>query len=70
MVRNSDPFFIWTCRRDTINFRFLRKETMVNHFAKNGAFTTKVRRALNLQVGLESLHGGGTVEVRFVEVPH
>ncbi|XP_022081053.1 tubulin monoglycylase TTLL3-like isoform X2 [Acanthaster planci] len=41
MVRNNDPFFIWTCRRDTINFRFLRKETIVNHFAKNGAFTTK-----------------------------
>ncbi|XP_033644540.1 tubulin monoglycylase TTLL3-like [Asterias rubens] len=41
IVRNSDPFFIWTCRRDTINFKFLRKETIVNHFAKNGAFTTK-----------------------------
>ncbi|XP_038067441.1 tubulin monoglycylase TTLL3-like isoform X1 [Patiria miniata] len=49
MVRNNDPFFIWTCRRDTINFRFLRKETIVNHFAKNGAFTTKTGLCTHLR---------------------
>ncbi|XP_071815936.1 tubulin monoglycylase TTLL3-like isoform X3 [Apostichopus japonicus] len=41
MVRNITPTFIWTCRNGSIDFKFLRKDTIVNHFEKNGAFTTK-----------------------------
>ncbi|KAJ8046689.1 Tubulin monoglycylase TTLL3 [Holothuria leucospilota] len=41
MVRNITPTFIWTCRNGSIDFKFLRKDAIVNHFEKNGAFTTK-----------------------------
>ncbi|XP_042304874.1 tubulin monoglycylase TTLL3 isoform X2 [Sceloporus undulatus] len=49
LVRNQTPYFIWTNRRDVIDCRFLRKEQMMNHFAKAGTFTTKVGLCLNLR---------------------
>lgn len=42
LVRNQTPYFIWTNRRDAIDCRFLRKEQVMNHYAKAGSFTTKV----------------------------
>uniref|UniRef100_A0ABM5FCM1 Tubulin tyrosine ligase 3 n=1 Tax=Pogona vitticeps TaxID=103695 RepID=A0ABM5FCM1_9SAUR len=49
LVRNQTPYFIWTNRRDVIDCRFLRKDQMMNHFAKAGSFTTKVGLCLNLR---------------------
>ncbi|XP_071960239.1 tubulin tyrosine ligase 3-like isoform X2 [Antedon mediterranea] len=49
VVRNAAPNFMWTCRRDSIDFKLLRKDTIVNHFAKNGSFTTKVGLCTNLR---------------------
>ncbi|XP_033106733.1 tubulin monoglycylase TTLL3-like isoform X3 [Anneissia japonica] len=49
VVRNATPNFMWTCRRDSIDFKLLRKDTIVNHFAKNGSFTTKVGLCTNLR---------------------
>nr|XP_014353250.1 PREDICTED: tubulin monoglycylase TTLL3-like [Latimeria chalumnae] len=43
LVRNEIPYFIWMTRRDSIDCRFLRKEQMMNHYARAGSFTTKVR---------------------------
>ncbi|XP_062400960.1 tubulin monoglycylase TTLL3 [Sardina pilchardus] len=49
LVRNELSFFYWTTRRDTIDTRSLRKEQMINHFAKAGTFTTKVGLCVNLR---------------------
>ncbi|XP_077187450.1 tubulin monoglycylase TTLL3 [Paroedura picta] len=49
LVRNQIPYFIWTNRRDVIDCRLLRKEQMMNHYAKAGTFTTKVGLCLNLR---------------------
>ena len=40
IVRKSMPILLWTLRRDDIDFRFLHKEQIVNHFTST-AFTTK-----------------------------
>ena len=42
IVRNVNPTFIWVLKRDVIDYRFLTKEQMVNHYCKAGSFTTKV----------------------------
>ncbi|XP_053157556.1 tubulin monoglycylase TTLL3 isoform X2 [Hemicordylus capensis] len=49
LVRNQIPYFIWTNRRDVIDCRFLRRDQMMNHYAKAGTFTTKVGLCLNLR---------------------
>jgi len=49
MARNCAPQFIWCIRRDAIDFRYLRKDQMVNHYGQNGAFTTKVGLCTNLR---------------------
>ena len=41
MVRNEIPTFQWTTRTSSIDWRFLQKDQIVNHFAKAN-FTTKV----------------------------
>ncbi|NWJ00666.1 TTLL3 monoglycylase, partial [Crypturellus undulatus] len=49
LVRNQMPYFIWTSRRDAVDGRTLRKEQVLNHFAKAGSFTTKAGLCLNLR---------------------
>lgn len=49
LVRNELTYFYWTTRRETIDTRSLRKEQMINHFAKAGTFTTKVGLCVNLR---------------------
>ncbi|XP_043933579.1 tubulin monoglycylase TTLL3-like [Protopterus annectens] len=49
LVRNEVPYFIWTTRRDVIDCRFLRKDQMMNHYARAGSFTTKVGLCVNLR---------------------
>ncbi|XP_029457009.1 tubulin monoglycylase TTLL3 isoform X2 [Rhinatrema bivittatum] len=49
LVRNEIPYFIWTTRRDSIDCRYLRKDQMLNHYARAGSFTTKVGLCLNLR---------------------
>ncbi|XP_062056394.1 tubulin monoglycylase TTLL3 isoform X2 [Lepus europaeus] len=49
MVRNETPYFIWTTRRDVLDYRFLSKDQIINHYARAGAFTTKVGLCVNLR---------------------
>ncbi|XP_077307911.1 tubulin monoglycylase TTLL3 [Lithobates pipiens] len=49
LVRNETPYFIWTTRRDAVDCRFLKKDQMMNHYAKAGSFTTKVGLCVNLR---------------------
>ncbi|XP_075687781.1 tubulin monoglycylase TTLL3 isoform X2 [Rhinoderma darwinii] len=49
LVRNEIPYFIWTTRRDAVDCRFLKKDQMMNHYARAGSFTTKVGLCTNLR---------------------
>ncbi|XP_059571949.1 tubulin monoglycylase TTLL3 isoform X3 [Alligator mississippiensis] len=49
LARNQVPYFIWTNRRDVVDCRALRKEQVMNHYARAGSFTTKVGLCLNLR---------------------
>ncbi|EDO44351.1 predicted protein, partial [Nematostella vectensis] len=49
MVRNAVPSLIWTVKRDDIDFKFLRKDQIVNHYSKAHSFTTKVGLCMNLR---------------------
>ncbi|KAM4722769.1 tubulin monoglycylase TTLL3 [Rhinophrynus dorsalis] len=49
LVRNEDPYFIWTTKRDAVDCRFLKKDQMMNHYARAGSFTTKVGLCINLR---------------------
>lgn len=42
LVRDQVPYFIWTNRHGAIDCRRLRQDQVVNHYARVGAFTTKV----------------------------
>ena len=49
MVKSFNPTFIWTVRAGNIDYSYLSKDQMVNHFNKNGAFTTKIGLCSNLR---------------------
>ncbi|XP_041347464.1 protein monoglycylase TTLL8-like isoform X2 [Gigantopelta aegis] len=49
MVRNVNPSFIWVLKRDAIDYRFLTKDQIVNHYCKAGSFTTKVGLCINMK---------------------
>ncbi|XP_053325580.1 tubulin tyrosine ligase 3-like [Spea bombifrons] len=49
LVRNEDPYFLWTTRRDSVDCRSLRKDQITNHYAHAAAITTKVGLCVNLR---------------------
>lgn len=48
-VRNAVASFIWTTKRDDLDFKFLRKDQIVNHYSKAGSFTTKAGLTRNIR---------------------
>jgi tubulin monoglycylase TTLL3/8 len=48
-VRNADPNFVWTLRRDDSLYHNLLPSAFANHFAKASSFTTKVGLCANLR---------------------
>ncbi|XP_061408016.1 tubulin monoglycylase TTLL3 [Lethenteron reissneri] len=49
LVRNEVPYLIWTTRCGSVDTKLLRKEQMLNHFARAGSFTTKVGLCVNMR---------------------
>nr|XP_009861473.2 tubulin monoglycylase TTLL3 isoform X2 [Ciona intestinalis] len=49
MVRNETSMFQWTTRTGAVDWRFLQKDQIVNHFSKAN-FTTKVGLCVNLRM--------------------
>ncbi|BFZ08443.1 hypothetical protein BsWGS_11482 [Bradybaena similaris] len=49
MVRNVTPSLFWVLKRDAIDYRYLTKDQMVNHYCKAGSFTTKVGLCVNMK---------------------
>lgn len=48
IVRKTMPIFLWTLKRDDINFQYLHKDQIVNHFLSARSFTTKAGLCLTL----------------------
>jgi len=44
LIKNYNSTFIWTVRAGNVDYSYLNKDQMFNHFNKNGAFTTKVTK--------------------------
>ncbi|XP_008047144.1 protein monoglycylase TTLL8 [Carlito syrichta] len=44
LVKNETPYFLWTIKRDVIDYHSLTGDQMLNHYGKTASFTTKVRR--------------------------
>ena len=42
LLKDIPPTFIWTIKRDDIDFKFLNRNQIVNHYCKASSFTTKV----------------------------
>ncbi|KAF1499408.1 Tubulin monoglycylase TTLL3, partial [Megadyptes antipodes antipodes] len=49
LVRDQEPYFIWTNRCGAVDCRLLRQDQVLNHYAQVGAFTTKEGLCLNLR---------------------
>ncbi|XP_069083666.1 protein monoglycylase TTLL8 [Pleurodeles waltl] len=49
LIQNEMPYFIWTVRRDVIDYHHLTKNQMLNHYGRTGCFTTKIGLCLNLR---------------------
>jgi hypothetical protein len=53
LVKNYAPTFIFTVKCGAVDYNYLQKEQMINHFNKNGCFTTKVLLVLCAKVRLQ-----------------
>ncbi len=42
LVKQFSPSFIFTVKTGTIDHNYLNKDQIINHFNRNGTFTTKV----------------------------
>ena len=42
LVKNETPYFLWTIKRDIIDYHSLSCDQMLNHYGKTASFTTKV----------------------------
>ncbi|XP_054574561.1 protein monoglycylase TTLL8 [Eptesicus fuscus] len=49
LVRNEIPYFLWTIKRDSIDYHSLSGEQMLNHYGKTASFTTKIGLCLNMR---------------------
>ncbi|EPY84852.1 hypothetical protein CB1_000437003 [Camelus ferus] len=41
LVKNEMPYFLWTLKRDIVDYHSLSCDQMLNHYGKTAAFTTK-----------------------------
>lgn len=57
LVKNEMPYFLWTIKRDVIDYHSLNCDQVLNHFGKTASFTTKVSRRARAGALLRA--GGG-----------
>ena len=42
LLKDIPPTFIWTIKRDDIDFKYLNRDQIVNHYCRASSFTTKI----------------------------
>uniref|UniRef100_A0A8C6EAA1 Tubulin tyrosine ligase like 8 n=1 Tax=Moschus moschiferus TaxID=68415 RepID=A0A8C6EAA1_MOSMO len=49
LVKNETPYFLWTIKRDVIDYHSLSCDQMLNHYGKTASFTTKIGLCVSLR---------------------
>ncbi|TKC45477.1 hypothetical protein EI555_006051, partial [Monodon monoceros] len=49
LVKNETPYFLWTMKRDIIDYHSLSCDQMLNHYGKTASFTTKIGLCVSLR---------------------
>uniref|UniRef100_A0A8C9DPJ2 Uncharacterized protein n=1 Tax=Prolemur simus TaxID=1328070 RepID=A0A8C9DPJ2_PROSS len=49
LVKNEMPYFLWTIKRDVVDYHNLAGDQMLNHYGKTAAFTTKIGLCVNMR---------------------
>ncbi|XP_054426453.1 protein monoglycylase TTLL8 [Pteronotus mesoamericanus] len=49
LVKNEMPYFLWTIKRDAVDYHSLAGSQALNHYGRTASFTTKIGLCLNLR---------------------
>uniref|UniRef100_A0A4X2ME91 Tubulin tyrosine ligase like 8 n=1 Tax=Vombatus ursinus TaxID=29139 RepID=A0A4X2ME91_VOMUR len=49
LVKTKIPYFLWTIKRDVVDYHNLRGDQMLNHYGKTASFTTKIGLCMNMR---------------------
>ncbi|XP_074083332.1 protein monoglycylase TTLL8 isoform X2 [Macrotis lagotis] len=49
LVKTEIPYFLWTIKRDVVDYHNLSCEQMLNHYGKTASFTTKIGLCMNMR---------------------
>ncbi|XP_042325554.1 protein monoglycylase TTLL8 [Sceloporus undulatus] len=49
LVRNEEPSFFWTIKKDAVDYSNLHTDQMLNHYSRTGSFTTKIGLCLHMR---------------------
>ncbi|XP_045690709.1 protein monoglycylase TTLL8 [Phyllostomus hastatus] len=49
LVRNETPYFLWTIKKDAVDYHSLSGDQALNHYGKTASFTTKIGLCLNMR---------------------
>ncbi|XP_045671454.1 protein monoglycylase TTLL8 isoform X2 [Ursus americanus] len=49
LVKNEMPYFLWTIKRDVIDYHSLSCDQMLNHYGKTASFTTKIGLCVSMR---------------------
>ncbi|XP_012590539.1 PREDICTED: uncharacterized protein LOC105854727 [Condylura cristata] len=49
LVRNETPYFLWTIKRDVVDYHSLSGEQVLNHYGRTASFTTKIGLCVNMR---------------------
>lgn len=67
LVKHETPYFLWTIKRDVVDYHNLNSDQMLNHYGKTGSFTTKVGGGCDAGLGEAALHWTGAAGLRFLQ---
>ncbi|XP_007952951.1 protein monoglycylase TTLL8 [Orycteropus afer afer] len=49
LVKHETPYFLWTIKRDMVDYHNLNFDQMLNHYGKTASFTTKIGLCVNMR---------------------
>ncbi|XP_036905874.1 protein monoglycylase TTLL8 [Sturnira hondurensis] len=49
LVKHETPYFLWTIKKDAVDYHSLNGDQALNHYGKTASFTTKIGLCLNLR---------------------
>ncbi|KAM5335674.1 protein monoglycylase TTLL8 [Glossophaga mutica] len=49
LVKNETPYFLWTIKKDAVDYHSLNGDQALNHYGKTASFTTKIGLCLNMR---------------------